>query len=147
MFYYLNPPGGSAVYPYTLTDLRLANPGAGFPVDITDAVAAEHHCFPVQPTTPDNAPTGKKNVRAAPELVNGAWSERWALADITADETAAQWAAVRVERNGKLADCDWTQLSDAPVDDLQWAVYRQALRDVPNSQSDPFNVVWPSTPA
>ena len=147
MFYYLNPPGGLAVYPYTLTDLRLANPGVKFPVDITDTQAAEYHCFPVQPTTPDNAPTGKKNVRAAPELVDGLWSERWALADITADETAAQWFAVRAERNGKLAACDWTQLSDAPVDDLQWAVYRQALRDVPNTQTDPFNIVWPSISA
>jgi hypothetical protein len=143
MFYYLNPPGGSAVYPYTLTDLRLANPGVKFPVDITDAIAAEYHCFPVQPTTPDNAPTGKKNVRAAPELVDGLWFERWALVDLTADETAAQWAAVRAERNAKLAACDWTQLSDAPADDLQWAVYRQALRDLPQTQTDPFNIVWP----
>jgi hypothetical protein len=51
---------------------------------------------------------------------------------------------VRAERNAKLAACDWTQLADAPVDNLQWAVYRQALRDLPNSQSDPFNVVWPT---
>jgi hypothetical protein len=36
MFYYLNPPGGVAVYPYTPTDMRLANPGAGLPVDIAD---------------------------------------------------------------------------------------------------------------
>ena len=56
------------------------------------------------------------------------------------------WSAVRAERNAKLAACDWTQLSDAPVDDLQWAVYRQALRDVPNSQSDPFSIVWPEPP-
>jgi hypothetical protein len=147
MFYYLNPPVGSAVYPYTLTDMRLANPGVGFSVDITDAVAAQYHCFPVQPTTPDSAPTGKKNVRVAPELVDGVWSERWALADLTADETAAQWATVRAERNGKLTACDWTQLSDAPVDDLVWAAYRQALRDLPQTQTDPFNIIWPVIPA
>jgi hypothetical protein len=38
MFYYLKPPGGSAVYPYTMTDMRLANPGVKFPVDISGFV-------------------------------------------------------------------------------------------------------------
>ena len=59
--------------------------------------------------------------------------------------TSAQWTAVRAERNTKLAACDWTQLSDAPVADLAWAVYRQALRDIPQ-QADPFAIVWPQEP-
>ena len=148
MFYYLNPPGGSAVYPYTLTDMRLANPGVKFPVDITDAIAAEYHCFPVQPTTPDNAPTGKKAVRAAPELVDGMWFERWALADLTADETAAQWSAVRAERNGKLAACDWTQLADSPQKTIdKWLIYRQALRDITKSAGFPDAIKWPEAPS
>ena len=57
-----------------------------------------------------------------------------------------QWAAVRAERNAKLAQCDWTQLSDAPVDAAAWAVYRQALRDI-TTQTDPFNIVWPASPS
>ena len=43
----------------------------------------------------------------------------------------AQWASVRARRNATIAACDWTQLADAPVDDLVWATYRQALRDLP----------------
>jgi hypothetical protein len=147
MFYFLNPPGGPAVYPYTLTDLRLANPTVKFPNDITDAQAAEYHCFPVQPTDAPAAPTGKKAVRDLPEDVDGMWFERWALVDLTAEETEAQWVAVRAERDSKLAASDWTQLDDTPLTNAQkaeWAAYRQALRDLPQTQTDPFNIVWPT---
>ena len=61
-------------------------------------------------------------------------------------EIEAQWAAVRADRNDRLAACDWTQLPDAPVDAAVWATYRQALRDV-TKQADPFNIVWPEMPA
>ena len=56
-----------------------------------------------------------------------------------------QWAAVRTQRNQRLAECDWTQLPDAPVDAAAWAVYRQELRDI-TQQPDPFNLVWPTLP-
>jgi hypothetical protein len=61
--------------------------------------------------------------------------------------TPAAWAAVRAERDAKLSACDWTQLPDAPVDAAAWATYRQALRDLPQTQTDPFNIVWPEQPA
>lgn len=57
-----------------------------------------------------------------------------------------QWAAIRAERNARLAASDWTQLPDAPVDAAAWATYRQALRDV-TQQSDPFNIIWPTEPS
>jgi hypothetical protein len=54
--------------------------------------------------------------------------------------------AVRGIRDSLLRQSDWTQLADAPVDDLVWAVYRQALRDVPQQEGFPDNVVWPELP-
>lgn len=65
---------------------------------------------------------------------------------LQAEAPVYQWAAVRAERNAKLAACDWTQLSDAPVDSAAWAAYRQALRDI-TTQSDPFNITWPQEPS
>lgn len=53
---------------------------------------------------------------------------------------------VRDERNKRLAECDWTQLADAPVDDATWAVYRQALRDIPTQAGFPWNITWPAKP-
>lgn len=45
---------------------------------------------------------------------------------------------VRTERNQKLAESDWTQLPDAPVDKTAWAAYRQALRDLSTVDGFPY---------
>lgn len=61
-----------------------------------------------------------------------------------ADELAA---SVRAQRNGLLAETDWTQAVDVPQEIKdKWAPYRQALRDVPQQEGFPFNVVWPDLP-
>ena len=59
---------------------------------------------------------------------------------------ARAWNRVRAERDRLLAACDWTQVADAPVDAAAWAVYRQALRDVPQDFATPDDVVWPEQP-
>ena len=59
---------------------------------------------------------------------------------------ALAWDRVRDERDRLLAACDWTQVADAPVDSAAWAVYRQALRDVPQDFATPDAVVWPTAP-
>lgn len=71
---------------------------------------------------------------------------------LTEDELAArndsQWAKVRSDRNKRLASCDWTQLVDTPISNIEqadWATYRQALRDI-TEQADPFNITWPEEP-
>lgn len=56
-----------------------------------------------------------------------------------------QKVLVRNRRNALLAESDWTQLSDAPVDAMAWAGYRQALRDITSQPSFP-DVVWPEKP-
>lgn len=53
---------------------------------------------------------------------------------------------VRAERDRLLAESDWTQVADAPVDQAAWATYRQALRDVPEQQGFPHDVIWPVKP-
>ncbi len=58
----------------------------------------------------------------------------------------ADLAALRQERDRRLAASDWTQVPDAPVDQAAWAAYRQALRDLPANTLDPRAPVWPLTP-
>lgn len=83
------------------------------------------------------------------EQIEGKWYTNYGVSDMDQEAidalTAAQWDSVRTERNRKLADCDWTQLPDAPVDAAAWAAYRQELRDI-TTQDDPFNIVWPIAP-
>ena len=93
---------------------------------------------------------------------DGKWYAKYVLGPVftdNADGTAAQQEAlyrarmddeqaslVRLARNKKLADCDWTQLADSTADKPAWAVYRQALRDVTAQVGFPWNVTWPTEP-
>jgi hypothetical protein len=54
---------------------------------------------------------------------------------------------IREHRNKLLMFSDWTQVNDAPVDQKAWAAYRQALRDLPASITDPTEpITWPEPP-
>lgn len=82
--------------------------------------------------------------------VDGKWYTKYSVSDMddeakaVADETQAK--SVRQERNTKLSACDWTQLTDAKVDSLAWANYRQQLRDLPAQEGFPWEVTWPTEP-
>ncbi len=61
-------------------------------------------------------------------------------------ELEEQWNKVREQRNRLLKDSDWTQISDYDLgleNKEQWATYRQELRDLPEVQSNPFDILWP----
>ena len=59
---------------------------------------------------------------------------------------------VRRDRDQRLYSSDWTQVTDSPLTDakkLEWAVYREALRDVPANNPDVTSldeVSWPTKP-
>lgn len=59
---------------------------------------------------------------------------------------------IRQYRIGLLASSDWTQTIDSPLSEAkraEWAAYRQALRDLPDTGSNVNNihdVVWPTPP-
>lgn len=50
------------------------------------------------------------------------------------------------KRNTLLQESDWTQLPDAPLTEekkQEWVVYRQALRDITQTFSNPDDVIFP----
>ena len=72
-------------------------------------------------------------------------------ADIEAQFTAVEldyaMETLRINRNKLLAETDWTQARDVTLsNDSAWQTYRQQLRDLPASQSDPDDVVFPTKP-
>lgn len=72
------------------------------------------------------------------------------LADQPAPTDEELAAAIRAERNARIAASDWTQLPDAPLTSAQrtaWATYRQALRDITGQATFPASVDWPTEPA
>jgi hypothetical protein len=150
MFYVLLAADGSIDrYPYTLTDLKRANPGTSFAKQISDETAAGFNCFPVAPTEPPAADYTINLERTAVKQ-GGSWVEEWIATPATPEQiakrTEAKATEVRQQRNALLADCDWTQLPDSPADHEAWAAYRQELRDVTAQEGFPWDVTWPEAP-
>lgn len=75
-------------------------------------------------------------------------NEEWDKKDLLeAIENADRFVEeLKEKRNLLLAESDWTQVADAPVDKAAWASYRQALRDVPDQSGFPKSIDWPVEP-
>lgn len=75
--------------------------------------------------------------------------ENWVW-DLTVAEIDAKreedFSKLRLERNRLLLESDFSQLPDVNIDQTAWAVYRQALRDLPDNTVDPRNPDWPIRP-
>tara|TARA_Y100001938_G_scaffold129026_1_gene183456 strand:- start:218 stop:583 length:366 start_codon:yes stop_codon:yes gene_type:complete len=71
----------------------------------------------------------------------------WTEAQFLEEYKPYMWEEIREKRDALLLETDWTQNSDVPeATKAKWQTYRQALRDVP-SQSDPYNITWPTKPS
>ena len=57
-----------------------------------------------------------------------------------------KWAQIRAWRNAQLSRTDWTQLADSPLDKEAWAIYRQALRDLPAQGGLADEAEFPTAP-
>lgn len=74
------------------------------------------------------------------------------VVDLTAEEIQSAkdsaMAQIRGQRNQLLKDCDWTQIADCTIPKkAEWATYRQALRDLPATVTDPRTFAdWPRNP-
>lgn len=60
-------------------------------------------------------------------------------------ETENKWVKLRNKRNKLLAETDFYALSDVTMT-TEMSNYRQALRDLPSSTSNPDDVVFPTKP-
>ena len=98
---------------------------------------------------------------------NGNWVEAYIETDMFADTTedgvtttkaeheaayqadldAKAAASVRTQRDAKLAETDWTGMSDVTMT-AEMAAYRQALRDITTHANFPYlqDSDWPETP-
>jgi len=147
---------------------RDSNPSVSFPRVLTSEILNEYGYDPILegPQATVTAPY-ETSVRDGVEEINGQWFTKYVVGPTftdTTDEdgvvtTAADNEAayrqriddeaavrVRADRNKRLADSDWTQLADNTADTNAWAVYRQALRDVPAQAGFPNEVTWPTEP-
>ena len=59
------------------------------------------------------------------------------------------WIQALEKRDKLLRNSDWTMIPGCTVDQHAWAVYRQILRDIPQTFEgcDPLEIVWPEKPS
>lgn len=134
----------------TDSEFRAAHPNTSFPAILTAELLDGFDADAVLNGAQPSATRYQTVTRDGVKEIGGKWFTKFALVDMPDEAKAAmdaqQAASIRAERNRKLAECDWTQLLDAQVDEVAWASYRQALRDLPAQDGFPWDVEWPSAP-
>ncbi len=64
-------------------------------------------------------------------------------------EKERKWAEIRSTRDLLISKTDYTQVDDTPYSAEQkeaFALYRQALRDLPASTDNPYEIIFPASP-
>lgn len=143
----------------TLFDLQLRFPNVSFPVNWDESTYDFANVDPVvevAPPAPSSITT--EVISDGVKLINGQWTETWieiplrdteALAQAMADTLETQWGNVRSQRELFLEQSDFTMMPDCPItpeSKQEFITYRQALRDITETQTDPFNIAWPIPP-
>ena len=129
---------------YTIGQLRQDNSNVSFPKEIPLETLAEYNVYPCTVAKkPDYNNLTEDTVLNTPTEVNGAWIQSYSVVRKSQEDAERN---IREQRNFLLSDSDWTQVADAPVNQLTWANYRQALRDITTQEGFPFNVTFPSKP-
>ena len=135
----------------TQGEIRQENRNTSFPKTWTPELVDSLGLDPVFDTPQPSVTRYQTAYKDGVELdAKGNWVWKWSVSDMDADAIAAmdanQATAVRADRDRRLAETDWTQVADAPVDQAAWATYRQALRDVPAQAGFPWDITWPTKP-
>ena len=143
---------GQVMYESELRSYLAANNGPSYDQLTPEVMGA----IGVDPVLEGPQPTAGRYqfvFRDGVEQINGEWFTKYSVADLDADgilaKDANQATAIREERDKKLAECDWRvikALENNISQNFPWAVYRQALRDVPTQAGFPWTVTWPDTP-
>ena len=135
----------------TDSEFRAMFPNTGFPVQLTTEIINDFGGDVVF-EGPQAQPTRYQVAfRDGVEQRDGQWFTKHSVADMEQEAKdaldAQQAKSLREERNRKIAETDWTQGKDIPDNiSSKWAVYRQALRDVPAQAGFPWDVQWPTQP-
>tara|TARA_E500000178_G_scaffold334443_1_gene370319 strand:+ start:2544 stop:3008 length:465 start_codon:yes stop_codon:yes gene_type:complete len=79
---------------------------------------------------------------------------KWTVAKKWELDREGLLAELRMQRQGKLYECDWTQLDDAQLSITkkgEWTEYRQKLRDLPTTIAEDLDTLegfpWPAKPS
>ena len=131
-------------YPYTVGDLRRDNPRTSFPKNVPTDMLADYGVYPVVRTAVPQFDSLVQSLiaHAAPTEDAGQWVLGYDVVQKPQDMARDN---IRRNRNRLLSETDWMALSDSTLS-VEWATYRQALRDITIQEGFPYAVEWPAKP-
>jgi hypothetical protein len=139
-------------YPYTVTDLKLANKDTSFPKQVSDETLLDfglHKVISVPTPTFSDTQVLEEGTPIFNETQQS-WMQVLIVREMTSDEIQQRHTnkanEIREIRNDLLKNSDWAMIDDVPVDKSAWLSYRQTLRDIPTQSEFPFNVNFPVQP-
>lgn len=144
--------GAVKQYPYSVAELKRTRTNTSFPSIISDALMAENGALRVHFSTQPVLSITQVLEEDSPVFDVDAqrWAQVWKVRDLTASEVKQRFDSaateLRQQRDAKLTECDWTQVTDSPVDKKVWALYRQNLRDITSQPGFPWTIEWPVEP-
>jgi hypothetical protein len=103
-------------------------------------------------TEAPNKPTADPTQVTEWDTTTVSWLTRDKTEEELANELVIQWSLIRAERDRLIKETTWRyeryaryeRLNVTQVDDLNSLdQYVQELADVPQTQTDPYNIVWP----
>jgi hypothetical protein len=152
-------------YPLTENEIKSRDPERLFTTDFSSCLP-EGYVQVLASTSP--ATNLIVATETTPTFVDGSWVQSWTQADkYTAQELAQQeqtreeskWKVMRSMRDSAIAESTWvlerhkeekeqgraTSITD--TDYLNWLIYRQQLRDFPQTVTDINNYTLPTLPS
>ena len=131
-------------FPYNIGDFRRDNPNTSFPPTISEDTL---NLFGVYSVVETDIPKYDKFTEIVePDVVPVKVDNSWVLEYKVKKKTQVEAEqSIRNERDRLLQETDWMALSDNVLTP-EWAAYRAALRNLPQSPDFPWNVTWPAKP-
>jgi hypothetical protein len=131
---------------YTIGQLRRDNPHTSFPKDIPADVLEGFGVHKVKQTpAPEIDNKTHRHVQTV-ELVDGEWTQVWQVVQLFLDHAVGN---IRAHRNHLLSDTDWIVSHSYEIGEpvpVEWASYRQQLRNITAQAGFPYEVIWPTKP-
>jgi hypothetical protein len=90
--YVLSINGEVTQYPYSIAQLKSANPQTSFPSTFSDELLAEWNMYAVIEQTQPQVSYAKNIKEETPNLIDGKWYQDWAITDATQEEIAQRQA-------------------------------------------------------
>lgn len=127
MYVKLKKDGSIEKYPYSISELRRANPSVSFPSSPSDALLAK---FLVKPVKAVERPKYDERTQVVEELqpvvVNKVWTQKWKVKSISAENLAADLESRRASASLTRAQFKLKLLDMGRLDELEAEIAKES---------------------